>query len=140
MRPLITYLSLLSLAVITIPATAQTRDSTPAARRQAALLLDHTFTAAIGEPIKVFLAKDMNYRVETQGTGIQLQLRPLELSLPTPLLSPLTGGTSAAGGSIYVVTPKADGVYEFISAGGDPQQPVRLRVYAAPSKGKRPGA
>jgi hypothetical protein len=136
MRPPFTYLAVLGLAAIAVPAGAQSTDSTIAERRRSAQVLDHTFTGPVGEPIRVFLAKDMNYRVETQGRGITLLLRPMEMSMPTPLLSKFTAGSSASNGEMYTVTPKADGVYQFISNGGDPTQPIRLRVYAAPVKSK----
>jgi hypothetical protein len=138
MRPLTRYLALATLGVIAVAAIAQAQDSTDADRRQAAIVLDHTFTGPVGEPIRVFLAKDVTYHAETSGNGIQLQLRPLLGSTPPPLLEPLLAGQSAGSESIYVVKPRADGVYEFVSAGGDATRPVNLRVYAMKSKDKKP--
>lgn len=138
MRPLIRYLALAGLGTIAVAAVARAQDSTDADRRQAAIVLDHTFTAPIGEPIRVFLAKDVTYHAETTGNGIQLQLRPLLGSTPMPLLEPLLAGQSAGGESIYIVKPRADAVYEFVSAGGDATRPVNLRVYAMKPKDKKP--
>jgi hypothetical protein len=138
MRPLTRYLALAAIGIIAVAAIAQAQDSTDADRRQAAIVLDHTFTAPIGEPIRVFLAKDVTYHAETSGNGIQLQLRGLLGSTPPPLLEPLLAGQSAGSESIYIVKPRADGVYEFVSAGGDATRPVNLRVYAMKPKDKKP--
>jgi hypothetical protein len=93
-------------------------------------VLDHTFTGAINEPIRVFLANDMTCRAETQGPGIELQLKPLLGSTQLPLVERLTAGLSAAGGTIDEIKPRADGVDVFTTIGGDSQQPVNLRVDA----------
>ena len=138
MRPIHRYAILAVIAMLAVAAVAHAQDSTDADRRQAALVLDHTFTAPIGEPIRVFLAKDMTYHAETTGNGIRLQLRPLLGSTPQPLLEPLLAGQSAGSESIYIVKPRADAVYEFVSAGGDATRPVNLRVYAVKEKAKKP--
>jgi hypothetical protein len=130
MRPMIAYLTIAATATIAVAALGQTSDSTDAQRRTAALVLDHNFTGAVNEPIRVFLAKDMTYHAETTGNGIQLQLKPLLGSTQLPLLQRVTSGMSAAGGTIYEIKPRADAVYVFTTVGGDPQQPVNLRVYA----------
>jgi hypothetical protein len=96
MRPLIRHLALAGFGTIAVAAVARAQDSTDAARRDAAIVLDHTFTAPVGEPIRVFLAKDVTYHAETTGNGIQLQLRPLLGSTPMPLLEPLLVVQSAA--------------------------------------------
>jgi hypothetical protein len=127
---MIAYFTLAATATIVVAAIGQTSDSTDLQRRNAALVLDHNFTGSVNEPIRVFLAKDMTYHAETTGNGIQLQLKPLLGSTQLPLLQPLTSGLSAAGGSIYEIKPRADAVYVFTTIGGDPQQPVNLRVYA----------
>ena len=132
MRPGTGYLIL--AAVMAIPIRAQAQDSTDADRHQSALVLDHTFNAPVGEPVRVFLAKDVTYHAETQGTGIQLQLKPLLGSTPLPLIEPLLAGESAGSEAIYVVKPRADAVYVFTTIGGDPMQPVNLRVYAMKGK------
>lgn len=138
MRPLLRYATLAFLASALAPVAARAQDSTDTDRRQAALVLDHTFTAPLGEPIRVFLAKDVTYHAETQGGGIRLQLRPLLGSTPVPLLEPLLAGRSAADESIYIVKPRADAVYEFVSAGGDATRPVNLRVFAIRPKEHKP--
>lgn len=132
MRPGTGYLIL--AAVMAIPICAHAQDSTDADRRQSALVLDHTFNAPVGEPVRVFLAKDVTYHAETQGTGIQLQLKPLLGSTPLPLIEPLLAGESAGSEAIYVVKPRADAVYVFTTVGGDPMKPVNLRVYAMKGK------
>ena len=125
---------LAAAAAIAVPVRAHAQDSTDADRRQSALVLDHTFNAPIGEPVRVFLAKDMTYHAEVQGTGIQLQLKPLLGSTQLPLVEPLLAGESAGSEAIYVVKPRADAVYVFTTIGGDPMKPVNLRVYAMKTK------
>ncbi|MGH7524032.1 MAG: hypothetical protein ACREK8_06990 [Gemmatimonadales bacterium] len=122
------------VALLGAAATARAQDSTDADRHQSALVLDHTFNAPVGEPVRVFLAKDVTYHAETQGTGIQLQLKPLLGSTPLPLLEPLLPGESAGGEAVYIVKPRADAVYVFTTIGGDPMKPVNLRVYAMKAK------
>jgi hypothetical protein len=115
--------------------TTHVRDTT-SSQVQDARVLNHTFNAAIGEPVRVFLAKDVEYDVEIDGTSIQLQLRPRDLTVQLPRIEPLLGGMSATGGTSYRVTPHADAEYEFVSSGGDPARPVTLRVRALKSKVK----
>lgn len=137
MHQRIGYISLVIIASAAAPAAAQTRDSTTAERREAALLLDHTFTSTIGEPVRIFLARNTTYRAEIQGTGIRLQLKTLEASTQAPLIQPFLAGNSAGGSSIYEIKPRADAVYVFTTLGGDAAQPVSLRVYTvkqAPAK------
>ncbi|HEY4320300.1 MAG TPA: hypothetical protein VGM77_03895 [Gemmatimonadales bacterium] len=130
-----------ALAVAAVPTVARAQDtSSVAARAQAARVLDHTFNAAVGEPVRVFLAKDVKYRVEVDGTNIQLQLRPINLSIQTPRVDPMFSGASATGMTMYTVTPHQDAEYEFISTGGDAMRPVNLHVIALPPKNKtKPG-
>jgi len=115
--------------------TTHVQDST-AAMAQDARILDHTFNAALGEPVRVFLAKDVEYHVEISGSSIQLQLRPRDLTVQFPRVEPLLGGTSATGSSSYRVTPHADAEYEFVSVGGDPGKPISLHVTAQKAKVK----
>ena len=118
--------------------THQHRDNTLAAQRRAALVLNHEFNAPIGEPVRVFLAKDVHYRAVVTGTSISLQIRPLRSSVQQPLVEPLLAGQSAAGESEYTITPRADAVYVFTTIGsptGQIDQPVRLRVSVAPGGG-----
>jgi hypothetical protein len=138
MRPMLRYSSVAVLAAMAAPAVARAQDSTDADRRQAAIVLDHTFTAPVGEPVGVFLAKDATYHAEVQGNGIHLQLKPLLGSTPLPLIEPLLAGQSAGSESIYVVKPRADAVYVFTTVGGDATRPVNLRVTAMRPKEKKP--
>lgn len=138
MRPGMTYLTLTAAVAFAAPLAGQQADSTPAQRREAAIVLDHTFTSTIGEPIHVFLTKGVVYRAEIEGGGIQIQLKPLMASTQGPLIQPLLSGMGAAGSSTYVVTPRADAEYIFTTLGGDASRPVKVRVYAMPMKEKKP--
>lgn len=135
------WLVLLAAAALA-PVAARAQDSTDLDRHSAALLLDHTFNAPVGEPVRVFLAKGVTYRAELEGESIQLTLKPLLSSVQPPLIEPILGGESAAGESLYSITPRADAVYVFTTSGaptGDIAQPVRLRVRVAPgSKPPKP--
>ncbi|HEY3933966.1 MAG TPA: hypothetical protein VGL65_05045 [Gemmatimonadales bacterium] len=117
------------------PAGARAQDSNDVQRHSAALVLDHTFNAPVGEPVRVFLAKGVTYRAELEGESIQLALKPLLSSVQPPLIEPILGGESAAGESLYSITPRADALYVFTTSGtptGDLANPVRLRVRVAP--------
>ena len=135
MRPVPGFLSLALLTMIAPPVMAQTHDSTDLERREAAVVLDHTFTSNIGEPTRVYLAKGVIYRAEMAAGGLQLQLKPLMGSTERPLVQPLLAGRGAGGSSTYIITPRTDAVYVFTTLGGDATRPVKLRVYAMPAKG-----
>lgn len=136
MRPVNGFLILTAAVALIAPGRAVAQDSTVMDRRQAAMVLDHTWDSPIGEPVRVFLAKGMKYRVTVQGSGIQLGLRPLMSSTPAPLIQPLLAGSSAGDEKLYTVTPRADAEYQFETTGGSPGVPVRLRVAALPTKSK----
>ena len=136
MCPMLGYFAIATVAVTAIPSAARAQDSTLAERREAAMVLDHTFNAPIGEPIRVFLAKGIKYRAEVQGSGLQLQLRPLLSSVQAPQLQSVLGGrtASASGETLYTILPRADAEYLFITIGGQMGSSVKLRVYAMPTK------
>ncbi|MEO8201089.1 MAG: hypothetical protein ABI679_11255 [Gemmatimonadota bacterium] len=98
-------------------------------------ILDHSFTIPAGENIRVFLTGGSTYRAELTGSGIRLQLRPVDQSIQTPLVEELVPGTGAGGTSIFTIRPRQDGDYEIRTIGGDPGLPltVRLTKQAAPS-------
>ena len=129
MHQRIGYIGLVIIASAAAPVTAQTRDSTKAERREASRVLDHTFTSTIGEPVRIFLAKNTTYRAEIQGSGIRLQLKTLEASTQAPLIQRFLAGNSAGGSSTYEIKPRADAMYVFTTLSGDAAQPVSLRVY-----------
>ncbi len=134
MRSIMGYITLAGMVAITVPAVASAQDSTAVDRKAAAMVLDHTFNAPVGEPIRVFLAKGTVYRAEIEGTGIQLQLRPLMSSVQVPLIQPVLAGSSSSGSSLYSITPRADAEYEFKTIAGDAGRSVNLHVWALPPK------
>ena len=138
MRPGTTYLTIASALAFAAPLAAQTSDSTDAQRREAAVVLDHTFTSSIGEPVRVYLAKGVVYHADVAAGGLQLQLKPMMASTQSPLIQPLLAGSSAGGSTTYIITPRADALYVFTTLGGDASRPVNLRVYATPAKPKKP--
>lgn len=140
MRSTLRYLTVATFCAAALPLALRaqdSQDSTVAQRRDAATILDHTFNAPIGEPVRVFLAKDVTYRAEVQGTGIQLQLRTMLSSQQQPLIEPLLNGPSASGSTLYSIKPRVDAEYSITTIGGDATQPVRIHLYAMPSKDKK---
>jgi hypothetical protein len=97
-------------------------------------VLDQTFSIPVGEFSRVFLAGGTTYRAELEGTGIRLQVRPIDPGMQAPRVNELLPGASAGGSTIYTVQPYADGEYEFRSIGGDPGKPVNVRLVAQPRK------
>lgn len=140
MRPMLGYFAVATAVLTAVPAVARAQDSTLAQRREAAMVLDYTFNAPVGEPIRVFLAKGIKYRAEVQGTGLQLQLRPMESSVQAPQLQSLLGSRtgSASGETLYTILPRADAEYQFITVGGQAGRSVKLRLYVLPPDDKKP--
>lgn len=134
MRASLAYIGLAVSAAVSAPKLAAAQDTTTAMNRDSALVLNHSFTSVIGEPIRVFLAKGVKYRATVTGSNIQLQLKTLESSKQQPLIEPLLAGQSAADETMYTITPHEDAIYVFTTIGGDPGMPVRLQVRALPGK------
>lgn len=88
----------------------------------------HTYTVPAGEFIRVPLESGATYRFELDGTGFQLGITPLEPGTQPPLVEQLVPGVGASGTVLYTVKPRADGVYQIRSIGGDPTQPLTLRI------------
>jgi hypothetical protein len=143
MRPMLGYLFAVAAMAATIPGAARAQDTTTHAqdttalgRRQAALQIDYTFTIPVGEPMRIYLAKGVRYRAEVQGTGFQLQLRPMLSSVQAPRIDPILDNRagSASGEALYTIIPRADAEYQFITSGGQAGYAVKLRVYAMAAK------
>lgn len=140
MSPKLGYFAVAAAIVTAVPAAVRAQDSTLAQRREAAMLLDYTFNAPMGEPVIVFLAKGMKYRAEVSGQGLQLQLRPVMSSVQSPQVQSVLGSrnSSASGESLYTILPRADAEYKFITVGGTPGRSVKLRVYATDTVKTKP--
>ena len=95
-------------------------------------VLTHTFSNR-GEFVRVFLASGITYEAELNGGGIQLQVRPIDLSVQPPRVEERVPGSSAGGSSIFTIQPRGDGEYEFRAVGGDPGSPLTLRLRVKPS-------
>jgi hypothetical protein len=111
--------------VVNQPAPAAT---TPQMGAGMAPVVDHTYSIASGEFIRVFLEGGATYRAELDGTGITLLVRPIDSSVQSPLVEQLVPGTSAGGSSLYTIKPRSDAEYEIRSQGGDPARPVTLHL------------
>lgn len=88
----------------------------------------HTYTVPAGEFIRIPLEGGATYRVELDGTGFRLLVKPVEPGTQVPLVEELVPGVGAAGTMIYSLKPRADGVYEIRSIAGDPTRPMTLRI------------
>jgi hypothetical protein len=132
MRPLSGYAAVLVAFALSAPVVASAQDSTQVRGHEVELLTDHTFNAAYGEPVRLFLVKGTTYRAEVHGRGLRLQLKPLHSTTQAPRLETVlpNRGESASGESLYTITPHADGEYAFTTVGGDAASPITLRVYA----------
>lgn len=96
-------------------------------------VLDHSFTITTGETIRIFLAGGSTYRAELNGSGIRLQLRPVDQSLQAPLVEEFLPGTGAGGSSTFTIRPRQDGEYELRTSGGDPGVPLTVHITKQPS-------
>lgn len=137
MRPMTGYISLAVLLAGSVPLAAHAQGMTPA-QRDSAMVLDHSFNAPVGEPVRVFLAKGVKYRAVVSGDGIQLVLRSVAGTVQQPLIEPFLAGQSAAHETTYNITPRADAEYEFVTNGGVAGTSVSLRVYAVNRPNKKP--
>ncbi len=137
MRPMTSYISLAVLLASAAPLAAQTPVMTPA-QRDSAMVLDHTFSTPIGEPVRVFLAKGVKYRAVVRGDKIQLVLRSVAGTVQQPLIEPFMAGESAGHETVYNITPRADAEYEFVANGGQLGESVSIHVYAVKSPKSKP--
>ena len=99
-------------------------------------IVDEIFTIPSGEFARVMLAGGSAYRVEIGSEGLRLQVRPVQSGIQDPLVQQLLPGDSSSGTVLYTVTARADGMYEFRSAGGDAGRATRVRVTLVPEKVK----
>jgi hypothetical protein len=126
----------LLLAAITVAGCAssgQTETTGTMPAPTGSQVLTHTFSAARGEFIRVFLASGMTYEAELDGGGLRLEVRPVDRSLQPPRVEDRIPGASAGGSSVFTVQPRADGEYEFRTLGGDITRPLTFRLRALPS-------
>jgi hypothetical protein len=131
------YIGLAVLLAWGAPLAAHAQGMTPA-QRDSAMVLDHSFNAPVGEPVRVFLAKGVKYRAVVSGDGIQLVLRSVAGSVQQPLIEPFMAGESAAHETVYNITPRADAEYEFVTNGGTAGTSVSLHVYAVKTPKQKP--
>lgn len=94
--------------------------------------ISHTYTVPSGEFVRIPLEGGATYRVELEGTGFRIGVRPVEAGTQDPLIEELVPGVGASGASVFTVKPRADGVYEFRSIAGDPARPMTMRLTREP--------
>jgi hypothetical protein len=123
---------LLALALAGCSSSSQS-DPGPLPAPAPGQVLTHTFSAARGEFIRVFLASGTTYEAELDGGGLRLEVRPVDRSLQPPRVEDRVPGASAGGSSVFTVQPRADGEYEFRTLGGDATRPLTFRLRALPS-------
>jgi hypothetical protein len=123
---------LLALALAGCSSSSQS-DPGPLPAPAPGQVLTHTFSAARGEFIRVFLASGTTYEAELDGGGLRLEVRPVDRSLQPPRVEDRVPGASAGGSSVFTVQPRADGEYDFRPLGGDATRPLTFRLRALPS-------
>ena len=99
--------------------------------------ITHTYTMSRGEFIRVPLEGGATYRVELDGTGMRIEVRPVESGMQAPLVEEMVPGVGASGSTLYTVRPSVDGVYEFRSIAGDPARPVKVTVTREPGPAEK---
>ena len=99
-------------------------------------IVDESFTIPHGQFVRAFLAGGSSYRVEISGRGLQLRIAPVESGVQQPLVQELLSGESAGGTVLYTVRPRADGVYEIRSVGGESGRAVTVKVTLQPREKK----
>ena len=99
-------------------------------------VVDESFTIPYGQFVRAFLAGGSTYRVEISGRGLQLRIAPVESGVQQPLVQELLSGESAGGTVLYTVRPRADGLYEIRSVGGESGRAVTLKVTLQPREKK----
>lgn len=130
MRPV-----LAALAILTAPALLPAQDH--AGHTPQRPLVDETFTIPDGQFVRTYLAGGSTYRVEISGRGLQLRVGPVESGVQQPLVQELLSGVSAGGTMLYTVKPRADGMYEIRSVGGEPGRAVTVKVTLQPKEEKK---
>ena len=123
---------LLALALAGCSSSSQS-DPGPLPAPAPGQVLTHTFSAARGEFIRVFLASGTTYEAELDGGGLRLEVRPVDRSLQPPRVEDRVPGASAGVSSVFTVQPRADGEYEFRTLVGDATRPLTFRLRALPS-------
>lgn len=118
----------LPLAALVACASAGNQSDETAAPAPGEAVVDHTYTLASGEFVRVPLEGGATYRAVLEGTGLSLNIRPVDSSVQDPLVEQYLPGVSASGSSTYSIKPKVDAIYEIRSVGGDPTRPTRLRL------------
>jgi hypothetical protein len=94
------------------------------------LVLDHDFSAGVGEVVRVFLESRQVYRAELSTPDVTLRVRTLGGRGKQPRVYPFLNADTPSGASIVEVYPDADGDYEIrpISSRGSGIS-TRLRLY-----------
>jgi hypothetical protein len=130
--PALAAIALLIATTLTAPVAAQSEPKQAPPKP----VVDEVFSIPAGEFARVMLAGGSAYRVEIGSEGLRLQVRPLQSGVQDPLVQQLLPGESSSGTVLYTVTARADGMYEFRSAGGDAGRATRVRVTLVPEKVK----
>jgi hypothetical protein len=124
--------ALVAAGLVACLATRLTAQARPAAVPDSAdvLIVDHEFTAGVGEFTRVFLQAAQVYRAELTTADVTLELRSIGAQVRLPRVYPLLASQAPSGGSIVEVYPNVDGEYEVrpIRTGGGGIS-TRLRLY-----------
>jgi hypothetical protein len=127
--------TLAALAILAAPTLLSAQDH--AGHTPQRPLVDETFTIPDGQFVRTYLAGGSTYRVEISGRGLQLRIGPVESGVQQPLVQELLSGVSAGGTSLFTVKPRADGMYEIRSVGGERGRAVTVKVTLQPKEEKK---
>jgi hypothetical protein len=102
------------------------------------LVLDHDFTSAAGEVVRVFLQSKQVYRAELASPDLTLQIRAVGGRIRPPRIYPITGPESASQASVAELYPDVDAEYELRAIGQSGAGVVtRLRLVRDVSASRR---
>ena len=76
------------------------------------LVLDHDFTAGVGEFLRVFLQARQVYRAELSTPDVLVGVRSRVPGVRLPRIYPVTDANSPSGSSVLELYPEEDGEYE----------------------------
>ncbi|HEX3234792.1 MAG TPA: hypothetical protein VHR41_11390 [Gemmatimonadales bacterium] len=96
------------------------------------LIVDHEFTAGVGEFTRVFLQAAQVYRGELSTEDVTLEIRSIGRQVRLPRVYPLLASQSPSGSSIVELYPTVDAEYEVRpvrAAGAGGGISTRLRLY-----------
>jgi hypothetical protein len=92
--------------------TDSSRAKAPPTDSADVLVLDHTFTAGVGEFVRVFLQAKQVYRADLSTSDVSLEIRSPLARVQLPRIYPVSMTEGPSRGSEFEVYPEVDAEYE----------------------------